>query len=103
MGVLLIFLQGLNYIIKGYMVNANSAIAGNTFVRSSLSAGFPLFESAMYRNLEVNWASSLLGFLTVVLIPVPILFYIYGEKVRRPSRFVPDIQSKWCCCSAYRV
>ncbi|KAI9684258.1 MAG: hypothetical protein M1822_005731 [Bathelium mastoideum] len=42
MGILLIFLQGLNYIIDVYLMNANSAIAGNTFVRSWLGAGFPM-------------------------------------------------------------
>jgi DHA1 family multidrug resistance protein-like MFS transporter len=47
MGVLLIFLQGLNYIIDCYKWNANSAIAANTFVRSLVGAGFPLFATGM--------------------------------------------------------
>ncbi|KAJ5729710.1 uncharacterized protein N7483_004218 [Penicillium malachiteum] len=46
-GVLLIFLQGLNYIIDVYTVHANSAIAANTFFRSWLGAGFPIFANAM--------------------------------------------------------
>ncbi|KAJ5640799.1 hypothetical protein N7528_000424 [Penicillium herquei] len=58
-GVLLIFLQyahetdelesgkGLNYIIDVYTVHANSAIAANTFFRSWLGAGFPMFANAM--------------------------------------------------------
>ena len=46
-GVLMIFLQGLNYIIDVYLMNANSAIAGNTFVRSLFGAGFPLFATGM--------------------------------------------------------
>jgi DHA1 family multidrug resistance protein-like MFS transporter len=47
MGVLLIFLQGLNYIIDCYKWNANSAIAANTFCRSLVGAGFPLFATGM--------------------------------------------------------
>ena len=47
MGVLLIFLQGFNYIIDVYLMNANSAIAANTLIRSSLGAGFPLFATGM--------------------------------------------------------
>ncbi|TKA77414.1 hypothetical protein B0A49_03496 [Cryomyces minteri] len=89
MGVYLIFLQGLNYIIDVYMMNANSAIAGNTFFRSLLGAGFPLFATAMYHNLGVPWASSLLGFLTVALCPVPVLFYVYGERIRKSSKYSP--------------
>ena len=46
-GVLLIFLQGLNYIIDVYRQNSNSAIAGNTFFRSWLGAGFPMFATGM--------------------------------------------------------
>ena len=46
-GVLMIFLQGLNYIIDVYTMYANSAIAGNTMVRSGFGAGFPLFATAM--------------------------------------------------------
>jgi DHA1 family multidrug resistance protein-like MFS transporter len=46
-GVLMIFLQGLNYIIDVYLMNANSAIAGNTFVRSLFGASFPLFATGM--------------------------------------------------------
>lgn len=63
-------------------MNANSAISANTFFRSWLGAGFPMFAMAMYNNLGVPWATSLLGFLAIALFPVPVLFYIYGEKIR---------------------
>jgi hypothetical protein len=53
-----IFLQGLNYIIDVYMMNANSALAANTFARSLMGAGFPLFATAMYHNLGVDCKSS---------------------------------------------
>jgi len=86
-GVLLIFLQGLNYIIDVYKANANSAIAANTFFRSWLGAGFPMFANYMFKRLGVSWAMSLLGFLTVALFPVPILFFIYGARIRKKSKF----------------
>ncbi|KAL9063863.1 MAG: hypothetical protein Q9161_009236 [Pseudevernia consocians] len=90
-GVLLIFLQGLSYIIDVYLMHANSAIAANTLVRSMAGAGFPLFATALYHTLGVNWATSLLGFLTVAFLPVPILFFIYGKKLRGLSRYSPNI------------
>ncbi|KAF7193801.1 Citrinin biosynthesis cluster MFS transporter mrr1 [Pseudocercospora fuligena] len=90
MGVILIFLQGLNYIIDVYKINANSAIAANTFFRSWVGAGFPMFATPMFKNLGVPWAMSLLGFLCVAMIPVPILYYIYGERIRKLSRYSPD-------------
>ncbi|KAF2634763.1 MFS multidrug transporter [Massarina eburnea CBS 473.64] len=88
-GVLMIFLQGLNYIIDVYLMYANSAIAANTFLRSGFGAGFPLFATAMYHTLGVNWATSLLGFLTAALFPVPVLFLYYGKRIRATSRYSP--------------
>lgn len=89
-GILLIFLQGFNYIIDVYLMHAASAIAANTFVRSAVGAGFPLFATYMFDNLGVDWATSLLGFVCAALCPVPILFYIYGAKIRSLSKFAPN-------------
>ena len=90
-GVIMIFLQGLSYIIDVYLMYANSAIAGNTMIRSLAGAGFPMFATSMYRKLGVPWATSLLGFLCVAFFPVPILFYIYGKKIRAMSKFAPSL------------
>ncbi|EXJ65578.1 hypothetical protein A1O7_01919 [Cladophialophora yegresii CBS 114405] len=89
MGCLVTFWQGINYIIDCYGFYSNSAIAINTFIRSIAGAGFPLFAPAMYHNLGVAWATSLLGFLCLVFFPVPVLFYMYGSRIRERSRFTP--------------
>ena len=88
-GVMIIFLQGLNYLIDVYLMNANSAIAANTFFRSWVGAGFIMFATGMFHNLGVDWAASLLGFLCIALYPAPIVFYIYGHKIRSWSKFSP--------------
>lgn len=82
MGIFVGFWQGLNYLIDCYGPYSNSAIAGNTFLRSLAGAGFPLFATPMYHNLGVPWATSLLAFLCVVFIPAPIVFYYYGSRIR---------------------
>ncbi|OQE36781.1 hypothetical protein PENCOP_c011G00591 [Penicillium coprophilum] len=46
-GVLLIFLQGLNYIVDVYPMYVNSAMAANSLFRSWLAAGFLMFASPM--------------------------------------------------------
>ncbi|ESZ93783.1 hypothetical protein SBOR_5839 [Sclerotinia borealis F-4128] len=89
-GIFMIFLQGLNYIIDVYMWHANSAIAANTFLRSFAGGGFPLFAQYMFNGLGVAWATSVLGFACVVMIPAPALFFIYGARVRKMSRFSPS-------------
>jgi hypothetical protein len=41
----------------------------------------------MFEGLGYQWASSLLAFLTVAMIPFPFLFFRYGKLIRGKSRF----------------
>ncbi|KAH9003705.1 putative caffeine resistance protein 5 [Lactarius hatsudake] len=86
MAALLLFNAVLNYLADAYPMYAASVLAGNDFIRSMFGAGFPLFAGAMYRNLGVGWASTLLALLSCAFIPIPILLYKYGERVRMASK-----------------
>lgn len=86
MGMYMVFVQCFNYLIAAYAPIANSAIGGNTFIRSLFGAGFPLFASYMYRKLGVDWATSTLGFISIAMIPIPIMFYRFGHRVRSWSK-----------------
>ncbi|KAH7237044.1 major facilitator superfamily domain-containing protein [Fusarium redolens] len=66
------------------------ALAANAVVRALFGAGFPMFATAMYKRLGVDWATSVLGFIAVGLFPVPILFYVFGERIRKLSRYAPS-------------
>ncbi|KAG9248588.1 MFS multidrug transporter-like protein [Calycina marina] len=88
-GLLAIFLQSLNYLIDAYLMFAASAIAANTFLRSLAGAGFPMFSQYMFTALGINWSGTLLGCVAAVLVPIPILFYKYGAKIRQRSAFAP--------------
>ncbi|KAJ4359958.1 uncharacterized protein N0V89_000517 [Didymosphaeria variabile] len=79
----------MSYLIDCYGFYANSAIAVNTFIRSFFGAFFPLFTHVMYTKLGVAWASSLLAFICVAFLPVPVLFYAYGAKIREKSKWAP--------------
>ena len=86
-GLIMIFVQCMNYILDVYSGVANSAMGANTIVRSSFAAGFPLFAAYMYDDLGVEWASSVLGFVSLAMIPIPILFYKYGPRIRLRARY----------------
>ncbi|EXJ92341.1 hypothetical protein A1O3_00891 [Capronia epimyces CBS 606.96] len=86
-GAFLLFNSALNYLADAYPLHAASVLAGNDLFRSSIGAGFPLFASAMYKKLGVNWASSTLGFLAIAFIPIPFLLFKFGERLRRASRY----------------
>ncbi|KAL2223488.1 putative MFS multidrug transporter [Thermoascus aurantiacus ATCC 26904] len=88
-GLLSIFLQSLNYIVDAYLLFAASAIAANTFLRSIAGAVFPLFSQYMFHSLGVNWAGTLLGCVAALLAPIPVVFYLYGHKLRAKSKFAP--------------
>ena len=74
-GTFLLFQSVLNYLPDAYPEYAASVLAGNDFMRSSFGAGFPLFATAMYKNLGVAWASSTLGFLAIAFVPIPFVLY----------------------------
>jgi DHA1 family multidrug resistance protein-like MFS transporter len=86
-GIFLVFLPSQIYIVDTYLLNANSALAATACARALMAAGFPLFATQMYERLGVAWATSLLAFLCVAMIPFPILFYLYGEKLRMKGKF----------------
>jgi MFS transporter, DHA1 family, multidrug resistance protein len=88
-GIISIFLQSLNYLIDAYLMFAASAIAANTFLRSLAGAGFPLFATYMFNGMGIEWAGTLLGCVALCLVPIPIGFYYYGERIRRRSSFAP--------------
>ena len=48
----------------------------------------------MFHKLGVNWAGSLLGFLGLAFMPIPFLFYIYGERLRKNSAYAPTEMGK---------
>jgi hypothetical protein len=64
-----------------------SVYAGNDLARSAMGAGFPVFAGAMFRNLGLDWGCSLLGFLSIAFIPIPVALYVYGRKIRMSFRF----------------
>ncbi|EIW76467.1 hypothetical protein CONPUDRAFT_16955, partial [Coniophora puteana RWD-64-598 SS2] len=82
-----IFLSLLNYIIDAYLIAAASALSANTIVRSCFGAGFPLFATQMYEKLGPQWASTLLGCIAVIMIPIPFVLIKYGTKLRAKSKF----------------
>ncbi|KAL8736600.1 MAG: hypothetical protein Q9181_002323 [Wetmoreana brouardii] len=90
-GLLSIFLQALNYLVDAYLMFAASAIAANTFLRSICGAVFPLFSTYMFKALGVNWAGSLLGFVALALVPIPIVFWKFGARIRARSKFAPTM------------
>lgn len=43
----------------------------------------------MFDGMGIQWASTLLGCIAIVLVPVPVWFYLRGGKIREKSKFAP--------------
>lgn len=89
-GLMSIFLNCLNYLIDSYTLFAASAVAANTILRSLIGAAFPLFANQMITGLHgIQWAGTLLACIALLLVPLPVLFYLKGAKIREKSKFAP--------------
>ncbi|KAK7703155.1 hypothetical protein SLS57_011038 [Botryosphaeria dothidea] len=84
-GIYIIILAILNYVVDSYQTYSASALAGVILVRNLVGAGFPLFAKQMYENLGLEWASTLLAFLSIVMCPIPWVFFYKGEEIRKRS------------------
>ncbi|KAJ8100180.1 major facilitator superfamily domain-containing protein [Lipomyces tetrasporus] len=83
-----VFFQGIStYLAMAYTKHAASAMAANDFLRCAFAAAFPIFTPAMYYNLGVGWASSIPGFISLALIPIPFILYGYGARIRSWSKY----------------
>ncbi|EPQ57270.1 MFS general substrate transporter [Gloeophyllum trabeum ATCC 11539] len=90
-GAFLLFQAVLNYLGDAYPRYAASVLAGNDLFRAGFGAAFPLFANAMFKNLGgpggVAWASTLIGLLAVVMIPIPWVLWKYGARIRKLSKY----------------
>lgn len=87
-GILVIFAASLLYLSESYLPVVASVMASNTFMRSGMAAAFPLFANAMFHNMGLQWAGTLLGCIGVALIPIPVLFRIYSAKLKKTIKYV---------------
>lgn len=90
-GTVAIFLGLINYIVDCYLMVVASAIAANTLVRSCMAAAFPLFATPMFKNMDVQWAGTLLGCIAFIVMPFPFFLYKFGPWVRRKSRYATTL------------
>ncbi|TBU30061.1 MFS general substrate transporter [Dichomitus squalens] len=88
--VVFIFLGLFNYTIDAYLAVAASALSAMTVVRSLFGAAFPLFATQMYDTLNPRWASTLLGCIALLMVPIPVVLERYGHRLRERSKYAPS-------------
>ncbi|KUJ13395.1 MFS general substrate transporter [Mollisia scopiformis] len=86
-GLFTVMMPTTTYLVDAYTTYAASVTAAATVIRSLLGALLPLAGSKMYDALGLGWGTSVLGFIAVAFIPVPFLFWMYGERIRKSKLF----------------
>lgn len=86
-GYYTIFTSALNYLIDTFQRWGASAVAANTFFRSVLAAVFPLIVPPMYHRLGDGWAFSVFAIFAVLNIPIPFVFWFYGQRLRAIDKY----------------
>ncbi|GAB1317589.1 hypothetical protein MFIFM68171_07799 [Madurella fahalii] len=94
MGNTLSFIYGSNYLAGAYGIYAASALAGNAVIRSAIGGALPLAGPAMYSAMTPQWAGTFLGLLEVLLIPIPFMFYWYGDRIRAKSGVIRQMREE---------
>lgn len=78
-----------NYFIDSFEKYAASAIAAGTVFRSLVGGVIPILAPALFEELGYGWGISTFAFVGLLLAPAPVLFFIYGERLR--ERFPVDL------------
>ncbi|KAI9694596.1 MAG: hypothetical protein M1822_000212 [Bathelium mastoideum] len=70
------------YLVDAYKQHSASAIAATIVSRCIVGAVVPLAGPPLYAHLGLGWGNSLLGFIALLFVPVPLIFMFYGHRIR---------------------
>lgn len=86
-GGLMIFVTSYLYLIDVYETYAASALTLSTVVRFCCAGAMTVAGIPFYENLNHHWTLTILGCISLLLTPIPYVFYKHGYIIRRKSRF----------------
>lgn len=86
-GIVGLFLPISTYIVDSYPIYAASATSANVILRSVVGAFLPLAGPPLYVSLGLGWGNTLLGFIAIIMVPLPFIFYKFGARLRAAQRF----------------
>ncbi|KAF5968205.1 major facilitator family transporter protein [Fusarium bulbicola] len=69
--------------IDAFTTYAASALAATSVIRSIVGGYLPIAGLPLYSALGYRWGNSLLGFIAIVVSIAPLLFWRYGETLRK--------------------
>ncbi|KAF5868420.1 putative mfs multidrug protein [Botrytis fragariae] len=84
-GVAVTIVPTSSYLVDAFGIHVASSLAAMVTMRCVVGALPPLAGPALYNNLGLGWGNSVLGFVALVFMPVPLILMRRGEKIRMKS------------------
>ena len=91
-GIVSVFMSAYMYIIDSYEVYAASALTFVALARYLAAGGMVVLGVPMYRNLGTHWTLTVLGVISLVVLPIPYVFYRWGAVLRGRSKYVVSLK-----------
>jgi len=87
-----VFIYASNYLVHSYGIYAASALAGNAVLRSAVGGTLPLAGPMMYKTMGPHWSGTMLSLIEFAMIPIPLVFYRYGHRIRNKSTLIRSMR-----------
>ncbi|WFD20859.1 hypothetical protein MCAP1_003113 [Malassezia caprae] len=93
-----IYMATIDYMVESYGMYSASATGGNALARDLLAGISAMFAVPMYEGMgksnPYEWASTLLGFVSILVIVPIFVFYYHGEAIRSRSKFAQALMEE---------
>lgn len=76
-----------SYLVDAFSIYAASAVAACVVSSCIAGALLPMAGPPLYAQLGLGWGNSVLAFIAIAFIPVPLLLMKFGERARNYSKF----------------
>lgn len=81
----------IDYMIAAYGPYSASATGGNALARDFLAGISAMYATPLYNRLGLEWASTLLAFLAIIVAIPVYVFYKKGPAIRERSKFAQSL------------
>lgn len=85
-GIFLVILSSLTYLTETYTVRSANALAITITFQSFFGLGCAMFVEQLYDAVNPRWGGTVLAFISVVFVPVPIVLWWWGPAIRTASK-----------------
>ena len=75
-----------SYIVDAFGIYSASAISAMLVLRNLVSVVLPLAGPPLYARLGLGWGNSVLGFIALALVPIPLVMVRLGARLQRMEK-----------------